>query len=122
MAQEYEIFTYGRFEVAPESERAFVDAWSQFATWISERPGNRTVRLHRDVRNAGRFVSVGQWDDADAVRAFKSAPEFKDRLGTVVRHATEFEPTELVTVVKVADGTVEMLSPPADLEPIHAPS
>jgi heme-degrading monooxygenase HmoA len=121
MAQEYEIFTYGRFEVAPENEQAFVDAWSHFATWISERPGNRAVRLHRDVRNARRFVSVGQWDDADAVRAFKSEREFKERLATIVRHATEFEPTELVTVVKVTDGTVETLSPP-DLEPIHAPS
>ena len=64
--------------------------------------------------------SFGQWDDADAVRAWKGSPEFKERIGRVVRQATEFEPTELVTLVKVAGGTVEVLSPPAGIEPIHA--
>jgi heme-degrading monooxygenase HmoA len=118
----YEIFTYGRFEVAPENEDAFVEAWSEFATWISRRPGNRSVRLMRDVRNTGRLVSVGKWDDAKAVQAFKSTAEFKEQLGRVVKLAKDFEPTELVTLVKAADGTPERLSPPAGLEPIHAPT
>jgi heme-degrading monooxygenase HmoA len=118
----YEIFTYGRFEVEQGNEEAFVEAWSEFATWASERPGAGTLRLVRDVRSAGRFVSFGQWDDADAIQAWKSAAEFKERLGRVVKQATEFEPTELVTMVKVTGGTVEVLSPPAGMEPIHAPT
>ena len=118
----YEIFTYGRFEVEPENEEAFVEAWSEFAAWISQRPGNQSVRLTRDVRNTGRLVSVGKWDDAEAVRAFKSAPEFKEQLGRIVKLAKDFEPTELVTLVKAAGGTSERRSPPADLEPIHAPT
>jgi heme-degrading monooxygenase HmoA len=118
----YEIFTYGRFEVEPENEDAFVEAWSAFATWISRRPGNRSVRLMRDVRNAGRLVSVGKWDHAEAVQAFKSSAEFKEQLGRVVKLAKDFEPTELVTLVKAADGVSEKLSPPAGLEPIHAPT
>jgi heme-degrading monooxygenase HmoA len=118
----YEIFTHGRFEVEPGNEEAFVDAWSEFAAWASARPGAGTLRLVRDVRNAGRFVSFGQWDDADAVRAWKSSAEFKDRIGRVVRQATEFEPTELVTLVRVSGGAVEALSPPAGIEPIHAPT
>jgi heme-degrading monooxygenase HmoA len=71
--------------------------------------------------NPGRFVSFGQWDDADAVRGWKSSPEFKERLGRVVRQATEFEPTELVTLAKVMGGTVETHSPLAEIEAIHAP-
>jgi quinol monooxygenase YgiN len=118
----YEIFTYGRFEVEPANEDAFVEAWSDFATWVSRRPGNRSVRLMRDVRNTGTFVSIGKWDDAEAVRAFKSTAEFKEQLGRVVKLAKNFEPTELVTLVKAADGTSERLSPPAGLEPIHAPT
>ena len=116
----YEIFTYGRFEVAPENEEPFVGAWSEFATWASERNGAATLRLVRDVRQPGRYVSFGQWDDAEAIQAWKSSPEFKERLGRVVRHATEFEPTELVAMLKVTGGTVEALSAPA-IEPIHAP-
>jgi hypothetical protein len=56
------------------------------------------------------------------VRAFKSAPEFKEQLGRIVKLAKDFEPTELVTVVKAEGGTSERLSPPAGLEPIHAPT
>jgi hypothetical protein len=48
--------------------------------------------------------------------------EFKERLGRVVRQASEFEPTEQVTLVKVADGPVEALSTPEGIEPIHAPA
>ena len=118
----YEVFTHGRFEVEPENEEAFVAAWSEFATWASERAGAGTLRLVRNVRNAGRFFSFGQWDDADAIRAWKSSAEFKERIGRVVRQAAEFEPTELVTIAKVAGGTVELLSPPGGIEPIHAPT
>jgi heme-degrading monooxygenase HmoA len=118
----YEIFTYGRFEVAAEHEEAFVEAWSDFAAWISRRPGNQSVRLTRDVRNTGRLVSVGKWEDAEAVRAFKCEPEFKERLGRIVKLSKDFEPTELVTLVKAAGGTTEQLAPPDDLEPIHAPT
>jgi hypothetical protein len=39
-----------------------------------------------------------------------------------VRQATEFEPTEHVTLVKVTGGTVMALSPPAGMDPIHAPT
>ena len=101
----YEIFTHGRFEVEPGNEEAFVDAWSEFAAWASERPGAGTLRLFRDVRNAGRFISFGEWEDADAVRAWKSSAEFKERIGRVVRQAAEFEPTEHVTLMKVTGGT-----------------
>jgi hypothetical protein len=56
------------------------------------------------------------------VRNWKSSPEFKERLGRVVKRANEFEPTEHVTMVRVAGGSAEMLSPPDDMEAIHAPT
>jgi heme-degrading monooxygenase HmoA len=118
----YEIYTSGRFQVEQSNESAFVEAWSEFAAWVSQRPGAGTLRLFRDVRNAGRFVALGEWDDADAVREWKSSAEFKERMGRMVREATEFEPTEYVTMAKATEGAVESLSPPEGLEAIHAPS
>lgn len=117
----YEIFTQGTFEVDPENEEAFVGAWSEFAAWASERPGAGTLRLLRDVRNPGRFFSVSVWDDADAIGVWKSSAEFKERLGRVMREASKFEPTELVTLVKVVGGNAEALAPPDGIEAIHAP-
>jgi heme-degrading monooxygenase HmoA len=117
----YEIFTYGRFEVDPANEEAFFEAWSEFAAWVSERPANHGIRLVRDVRNAGRFLSLGLWDDADAIAEWKSSPEFKQRLGRIVSLAKEFEPTELAVLRKAADGAVETLSPP-EIDAIHAPA
>ena len=118
----YEIFTYGRFEVEPANQEAFVEAWTEFASWVSARPGARSIRLFRDVRNPGRFISFGEWDDADAVRAFKGASEFKEGLGRLVQLAAEFEPTEHVTLAKATGGSTEAHSPPEDLEAIHAPT
>ena len=83
----YEIFTYGQFEVEPDNQEAFVETWTEFASWVSARPGAGSIRLFRDVRNPGRFISFGEWDDADAVRRFKSAPEFKEGLASLVRLA-----------------------------------
>ena len=85
----YEIFTYGRFEVAPENEEAFIEAWSVFAAWASVRPGSPTIRLMRDVRSAGRFVSLGRWEDAEAIQAWKSSDEFRERLERGERPAVE---------------------------------
>jgi heme-degrading monooxygenase HmoA len=118
----YEIFTHGRFDVDPGNEEAFVDAWSEFASWASKSSGAGTLRLLRDVRTPGRFLSIGEWDDAEAIRTWKSSAEFKERLGHVVRQASKFEPTEQVTLVKVAGGTAEALSPPEGIEAIHAPT
>ena len=117
----YEIFTFGRFEVPPENEDAFVAAWSEFAGWVSKQPGAQAFRLVRDTRNAGRFFSFGQWDGAEAVQAWKSSAEFKEGLGRVVKQSSEFEPTELVVLKRAASGNVETLSPP-EVAPIHAPT
>ncbi len=117
----YEIFTYGRFEVPSENEDAFVAAWSEFAAWVSEQPGAHVFRLVRDTRNPGRFFSFGQWDDAEAVQAWKSTPEFKEGLRRMVEQSSEFEPTELVVLKRAAEGRVEEFAPP-DVAPIHAPT
>jgi hypothetical protein len=64
---------------------------------------------------------LGERDDAEAVQAWKSSDEFKAGLGRVIKHSSEFEPTELVVLKRAAAGIVETLTPP-DVAPIHAPT
>jgi heme-degrading monooxygenase HmoA len=86
------------------AEQAFVAAWSEFAAWASDMPGAGTLCLTRDLQQPGRFVSFGDWADGDSVRAWKSSPEFRERMAQVLRHVDAFEPTELEVVTKVVSS------------------
>ena len=115
-----EIYTMGRWKPSDGREEAFVEAWSTFAEWASTRSGAGTLRLARDVRADGVYVSFARWENLDAVRAWKGSPDFRERLSRVLRHVEEFEPTELAVTAVAEAGTVDLV-PPAEVEPVHAP-
>jgi heme-degrading monooxygenase HmoA len=98
------IYTTGRWKANPGKTEAFVEAWAAFAGWASRMPGAGGLRLARDVSDADVFVSFGVWRDNDAVRGWKSAPEFRERLARVLQHVEEFEPRELAVVVTARSG------------------
>ncbi len=100
-----EIYTTGRWKPNSGKEDAFVEAWAGFAAWASDMPGAGTLRLTRDVRDAELFLSFGSWESVDAVRAWKSAPDFRERLARVLQHVDEFEPSEFAMVAKAQAGS-----------------
>jgi heme-degrading monooxygenase HmoA len=116
-----QLFTQGRWKPAAGREDVFVEAWIAFAGWASGMPGAGTLRLARDVRSWDRFVSFGTWNSADAVRAWKSHPEFKERIAQVLQHVDEFEPTELTLVATAAAGAGARELESVRIEPVHAP-
>jgi heme-degrading monooxygenase HmoA len=97
-----EIYTTGSWKLDPGKEDAFIAAWAEFAGWASGMPGAGALRLARDVRDPERFVSFGAWESVEAVRAWKSGPDFRERLARVLQHVAEFDPAEL-TVVATAE-------------------
>ena len=101
-----EVYTTGSWKPYPGSERAFIEAWSSFASWASGMAGAGTLRLVRDLHAPGRFVSFGDWQSSEQVRAWKSSPEFRERMAHVLQHVDEFEPTELELVAAVEDGAL----------------
>jgi heme-degrading monooxygenase HmoA len=101
-----EVYTTGTWKPNPGNEEAFVKAWSQFAGWASSMPGAGTLRLVRDLHEPGRFVSFGDWESIDQVRAWKSSTEFRDRMAQVLQHVDDFQPTELESVAAANNGTV----------------
>jgi heme-degrading monooxygenase HmoA len=64
-------------------------------------PGPRTARLTRDLSDPQRYLSFSPWESADAMHAWKSSPEFRERMGAVQQHVAEFTPSEFELVAEV---------------------
>jgi heme-degrading monooxygenase HmoA len=99
-----ELVTTGIWTVSPTKEAAFIEAWTAFAAWASSMPGAGALRLGRDTGDVLRFVSYGAWENVDAVRAWKSAPEFRERIAQVLQYVDDFRPSELDVVASYSGG------------------
>jgi len=99
-----ELITTGVWTVDAGKEQAFVGAWAEFAGWASSMPGAGALRLGRDGGDPRRFVSMAPWATTDAVRAWKSSPEFKERMARVLQHVDDFHPAELEVVAIAEHG------------------
>src|SRR5215218_10989087 len=106
-----ELMTTGIWTVSPTKEVAFIEAWMAFAEWASSMPGAGALRLGRDTGDVLRFVSYGAWESVDAVRAWKSAPEFRERIAQVLQYVDDFHPSELDVVACYADGSPAVAHP-----------
>jgi len=100
-----EMITTGTWIVEETKQAAFLNAWSAFAGWASSMEGAGTLRLGRDGRDPNRFVSFGPWDSADQVYAWKSGPEFRERMAQILQYVDEFSPTELDVVASATAGS-----------------
>jgi heme-degrading monooxygenase HmoA len=96
-----ESYTMGFWTAKAGEEDAFVAAWTEFAEWIKTQPGVRTLRLVRDLNEPARFISFADWDGIEAIHAWKSSPEFRERIGRVRQHTDEFRPAEAELAVRV---------------------
>ena len=92
------VYSTGSWRPFEGQAEAFVEAWREFMSWASGFAGAGEIRLARDVRDPGRFVSFAAWDDMESVRAWKGSAEFKQRMSLVQKHIDTFAPTELEVV------------------------
>jgi heme-degrading monooxygenase HmoA len=99
-----EAYTTGSWVPNAGEEDAFIAAWSEFAKWASTMPGAGRVRLARDLRDPGRFVSFARWENIEAIRGWKGSDEFKPRMSRVQQHVDKFNPTELEVVAAFENG------------------
>ncbi|MGL6280419.1 MAG: antibiotic biosynthesis monooxygenase family protein [Gaiella sp.] len=98
------VYTTGSWQPFAGAEDAFVEAWQVFADWAATLPGARDGLLVRDLRAPERFLSFVGWESMDAVRAWKTHPEFKERMARVQAHVDRFAPTETEVVRRVTAG------------------
>ena len=99
-----EVYTTGSWKPFPGQEEPFVEAWTEFASWASERHGAGRARLTRDLRDPNQFVSFMDWESIEDVRSWKGSPEFKERMSRVQKHIDKFAPTELELVASCVGG------------------
>lgn len=104
MAGDASVYTTGSWRPFPDREEVFLDAWQDFAEWAATLPGAGATVLARDLRDPERFVSFMAWESLEAVRAWKTHPEFKARMSLVQQHVDRFAPTE-TEVVRRAGGS-----------------
>jgi len=97
-------YTMGSWKPFPGQEEAFIEAWTEFASWATGFPGSGLARLARDVREPDRFLSFLDWESIEAVRGWKGSPEFKERMSRVQKHIDKFAPTELELVASCVTG------------------
>jgi heme-degrading monooxygenase HmoA len=97
-----ETYTNGIWFVKDGEEDEFVAAWRDFVSWASTWEGSGSFHLVRDVDDPARFMSFAQWESFEAQAAWKGNPEFRERIGRVRSHTTDFTPSvfELVTTVE----------------------
>ena len=105
------VYTSGTWTPSPGREKAFVEAWEQFAAWASTMPGAGQLRLTRDLYEERRYVSFGDWSNENAVRGWKGSPEFKERMAQVLQHVGEFQSAELGLLATAEDGAAAPAAP-----------
>jgi len=97
-----ETYTMGFWTAKPGEEDALIAAWREFAEWMKEtQPSVRELRLARDLKEPEKFISFADWDGIEAIHAWKSSPEFKERIGRVKRHTDDFTAAEAELTVNV---------------------
>jgi heme-degrading monooxygenase HmoA len=88
-----ELYTSGTWTVIPGREEDFVAAWTEMARWTLESvPGAKWAKLlqHQEKRNV--FVSVGPWESAEAIEAWRASSGFQERVGRIRELLEGFEP------------------------------
>ena len=96
-----EFYSHGTWTAKDGEGEQFVSAWTEFAQWLSTQPGAGTARLARDLSDPNRYLSFAPWESADAMHAWKSSPEFRERMTKVQSHVADFQPDEMELVVSV---------------------
>jgi heme-degrading monooxygenase HmoA len=95
-------YSTGSWQPFAGQEQGFLDAWEEFAGWASGMAGAAgEALLVRDLRAPERFVSFMPWESLEAIKAWKSDPEFKPRMARVQAFVDRFAPTETEVVARV---------------------
>jgi heme-degrading monooxygenase HmoA len=95
-----ETYTHTTWRVKPGMEDEFVQRWGEWIEWSHRQGLGARARLLRDVERPGTFVSFGPWASIDAVKSWRSAEGYHDRVARLQEVVESFEPHTLELVAE----------------------
>jgi heme-degrading monooxygenase HmoA len=93
VAQIGQPYASGRWLVKAGSEDDFIERWTTFTQWsLDNAPGAESFVLIRDTAEPRRFLSLGAWENQEAVTQWRERPEFSELRDACRELCEEFEP------------------------------
>jgi len=91
-------YTHSTWRVKPGLEDEFVRRWEELADWSGLQGLTARAKLLRDTDDPSRFVSFGPWGSMDAVRRWRGASGFHERIARLQEVLVDFDPRTLELV------------------------
>jgi quinol monooxygenase YgiN len=85
-------YSSGEWLVQPGSEEDFVSRWTTFIEWtLNNAPGAMSFVLVRSTEEPRRFLSLGAWENQEALGTWQQMPQMQELLGQCRELCEEFE-------------------------------
>jgi quinol monooxygenase YgiN len=98
-----QLYAFGVWIVKPGREDDFLAGWRELAEWTAANaPGAGVARLLQDEYQPMRFISIGPWDDQDALAASRSQLGFQERVAKLREMLETYTPANLELRAEVA--------------------
>jgi heme-degrading monooxygenase HmoA len=95
-------YASGNWVVTEGNQAEFVARWTEFLGWTREAaPGLRWARLIQDAENPRHFISFASWESLEALRSWRSLPEFPSKMGACRALCDDFRGGDYTVVVTV---------------------
>ena len=85
-------YSSGEWLVREGSEEEFIQTWTTFIEWtLNNAPGAESFVLVRSTEEPRRFLSLGAWENQEAMGAWQQMPQMQELLGQCRELCEEFE-------------------------------
>jgi heme-degrading monooxygenase HmoA len=85
-------YSSGEWLVQPGSEEEFIQRWTNFLEWsLNNAPGAVTAVLVRSAEEPRRFLSLGAWENQEALERWRQMDQMQELLGQCRELCEEFE-------------------------------
>jgi heme-degrading monooxygenase HmoA len=101
-AEMHEHYASGNWIVTPGRDSEFVQRWTEFLEWTRASASEfGSAVLIRDAEDRNHFISFASWESVEALRSWRSQPEFAAKLGACRALCDDFRGGNYLVVATV---------------------